>query len=96
MRIICSPQPRIVPQPQKQAEVQRRTSAVDGRGVLQNLGGGAGRGGGGGGGNGSGLGVACMVRVSDRNLHSRLPLDPTHVRLKRPMAFLSEVHSLTG
>jgi hypothetical protein len=33
---------------------------------------------------------------SDRNLHSRMPLDPTHVRLKRtcvcPMAFLSEVY----
>jgi hypothetical protein len=32
-----------------------------------------------------------------RNLHSRMPLDPTHVRLKRtcvcPVAFLSEVHS---
>jgi hypothetical protein len=32
-----------------------------------------------------------------RNLHSRMPLDPTHVRLKRicvlPMAFISEVQS---
>jgi hypothetical protein len=32
----------------------------------------------------------------DRNLHSRMPLDPTHVRFKRtcvwPMAFLSGVH----
>jgi hypothetical protein len=38
---------------------------------------------------------------SDRNLHSRMPLVPTHVRLKllhacgqsRPMTFLSRVHS---
>jgi hypothetical protein len=27
------------------------------------------------------LGVRCAF--SDRNLHSRMPLDPTHVRLKR-------------
>jgi hypothetical protein len=54
----------------------------------------------------SGSGVDCddamAVRFffSDRNLHSRMPLDPTHVRLKRtcvrPMAFLLEVHSLTS
>jgi hypothetical protein len=25
----------------------------------------------------------CTVRVFDSNLHSRMPLDPTHVRLKR-------------
>jgi hypothetical protein len=40
----------------------------------------------------------AMVRCafSGRNLHSRMPLDPTHVRLKRagvwPMAFISVVH----
>jgi hypothetical protein len=39
--------------------------------------------------------VRCAF--SDRNLHSRMPLDPMHVRLKqtfmRPMAFLSGVYS---
>jgi hypothetical protein len=40
----------------------------------------------------------CWVRCAffDRDLHSRMPLDPTHVRLKRtcvwPMTFLSDVH----
>jgi hypothetical protein len=29
------------------------------------------------------LTVGHGARVSDRNLHSRMPLDPTHVRLKR-------------
>jgi hypothetical protein len=48
--------------------------------------------------------IACASRLhgvrcafSDRSLHSRMPLDPTHVRFKRtcvrPMSFLSEVHS---
>jgi hypothetical protein len=43
--------------------------------------------------------VRAKVRCafSNRKLHSRMPLDPTHVRLKRtcvwPMAFLSGVHS---
>jgi hypothetical protein len=40
--------------------------------------------------------ITSTVRVFDRKLHSRMPLDPTHVRLKRtrvwPMAFLSGVH----
>jgi enolase len=41
--------------------------------------------------------AAARCALFGRNLHSRMPLDPTHVRLKRTcvrlMAFLSEVHS---
>jgi hypothetical protein len=45
-------------------------------------------------------GGPARCAFSDRNLHSMMPLDPTHVRLIRtyvcPIAFLSDVPSLTS
>jgi hypothetical protein len=46
----------------------------------------------------SGCECGAASAFSDRNLHSRMPLDPTHVRFEalacvRPIAFLSGAHS---